>query len=600
MSAPGSEFDPPEALPRGPIRLAALVLAHEHPDLVARLIGRLAEACETIVLHWDAKSDQAALDRELARLPEAVRGRVLASPRIAVEWGDWSVVEATLGAIGTLIDSGRAFDFALLLSGSDYPIRSAAELRAFLTAHPMSEFIEAVDPLRKRWVAGGLNQERYRYHHPFNWRTRPLLHHQAWTWQKRLGLVRGLPRGLQPALGSQWWALTAATLAWVHERARDRALQRFFRTVWIPDEMFIQTLVRSSPASARIAGRTLTHVQFTVRGKPTTLHDDHADYLRRQPFFFARKLAPEAMRLRDILDQAQAEPDPRSVAAAPGLRDRFPTAERAVFLELFADGLEGRRVPGRVQDAWYGDLEWNTRPYLVLIDSNEERLALAARSLASRPGWQVFGSLFDPRRIDYGPSTLRLPGYGAFDVPMRDDAPQTFLVQLLGAAPPGNVCFTLNLRNRVLMTDVMLWDRNASLAVLDHLPDNRPKASADAEHELLRFPLAGIADRAGSLLLDSYLVELRQMAKKRNLTIEEVPMPAWLTSAGHPASAASPADPLLGRRRILTFKAPAVAVGGTQANVAPDWVDAWHATSTQPGRQPVWPLRPSAVARNDD
>lgn len=567
MSEAGSESEPH--------LLAAIVLAHEHPALVARLIGRLSESCDTIVLHWDAKADQAALDDALATLPAELRALVLLAPRVAVGWAGWSMVEATLGAIATLVESGRAYDHAMLLSGADYPIRSAAELKAFLARHRNREFIEAVDPSEARWMVGGLNQERYRYHHFLDWRRRPRLHHWFWRVQARLGLRRRLPKGLKPAFGSQWWALTRRSVEWVHERSKDSGLRRFFRTVWIPDEMYVQTLLRSSPSAGRIAGRTLTHVQFSPRGRPLSLHDDHLDYLCGQPFFFARKLAPEALALRDALDRLQRNPDPASVAAAPLLLTETGSADYPIFLDVFAHGVRGRRVPGRVNDPWYGDLEWNERPYLLLVGVDDRQLGQAARALARRPGWVAFGSLFDPRRIDWGPSALRLPSFDEGDVALRDHAAPTFLVQVLNAAPPGNVVLTANLRHRSPMTEVLLWDRNATIVLLEPLA-RRPgqgEEGARALHGLLE----GHVERSASGTVEWFRGEMRRVAHHRSVPFVETFAPPWL--AGGPVAVSPPTDadpPLDGGKRLVVLhpaRGRRSAPGGLHEG---DWLDVWN------------------------
>ena len=68
----------------------------------------------------------------------------------------------------------------------------------------------------------------------------------------------------------------------------------FFRTVWIPDEMVFQTYVAALVPPGAIAGFSLTHHQFTNRGKPVVYHEDHADYVATFDRFFFRKISPEA------------------------------------------------------------------------------------------------------------------------------------------------------------------------------------------------------------------------------------------------------------------------------------------------------------------
>jgi hypothetical protein len=76
---------------------------------------------------------------------------------------------------------------------------------------------------------------------------------------------------------------------------------RFFRTTWIPDETFFQTLVRHL-CPTEIRSRTLTFLMFTDYGMPVTFYNDHYDLLLiSQDYLFARKISPEARVLEEKL-----------------------------------------------------------------------------------------------------------------------------------------------------------------------------------------------------------------------------------------------------------------------------------------------------------
>ena len=77
-----------------------------------------------------------------------------------------------------------------------------------------------------------------------------------------------------------------------------RDVIRFFRTTWIPDETFFQTVVRHVVPEAEIRTRTLTFLMFTDYGMPVVFYDDHYDLLLNQDFLFARKISPEARDLK--------------------------------------------------------------------------------------------------------------------------------------------------------------------------------------------------------------------------------------------------------------------------------------------------------------
>ena len=90
--------------------------------------------------------------------------------------------------------------------------------------------------------------------------------------------------------------------------------------------MVFQTYVAALVPAGAIAGFGLTHFQFTNRGQPVRLHEDHAAYVRTLQRFFFRRIAPEATPLRAAcLERARrpgrrgaARPDRRAAGPATG------------------------------------------------------------------------------------------------------------------------------------------------------------------------------------------------------------------------------------------------------------------------------------------
>jgi hypothetical protein len=76
---------------------------------------------------------------------------------------------------------------------------------------------------------------------------------------------------------------------------------RFFRTTWIPDETFFQTLVRHLVPDREIVSRSLTFKMFSDYGMPVTFYNDQYDLLISQDYLFARKISPEARVLEERL-----------------------------------------------------------------------------------------------------------------------------------------------------------------------------------------------------------------------------------------------------------------------------------------------------------
>jgi hypothetical protein len=421
------------------MRICYLLLAHQHPALLARLIERLLDGGGDVCLHFDRKAGDAPL-LELRRLLGERFGRLILAESVEVTWGQWSIVDATLKGLEAIRAAGLSPDYVYLLSGADYPIRPIADLAAYLERHRGTEFIESVDAETTQWVAAGIQRERYRYWFPFNWQKHERLVNATLLLQRLLRIERPFPDGLTPRIGSQWWVLTWATCVAILERVRDPALVRFFRYTCVPDELFFQTMVWALVPRERIDSRHLTLYQFTGYGVPVVYGHGHEQYLSRQPFFFARKLSPVADGLRASLD--------RVVVGEVPARD-FPDAKIGRVNEEFRcfqltrrKALPGRRVIGWAEDGTLRGLQWNARPYFAVVAESAELLAALRGELDGRDGIGCHGQLFDPAAIELAGDAVGLAGYRRDDTAIRDHSPQDFLADVLahtGGELPGFV-----------------------------------------------------------------------------------------------------------------------------------------------------------------
>jgi hypothetical protein len=444
-----------------PMKVAYAILAHDHPHNVARLTRHLLDAAGTVAIHVDLKAGDGAQ----AAIAEALGARaqeIIWAERVSVGWGQWSMIEATFSAVQAILRSGTEPDYIHLMSGADYPIRPVSEFVAFLERHRGTEFIQSHSANLHKWVIDGLTKERYQYRHYFNFKRHPRLFVMNWKLQRLLGLRRKLPRGLTLHMGSQWCTLTPSTWSRIIELARSPDIARVFRTSWIPDEMLLQTLLAS--LDVRHSNRNLTHYQFTDYGVPVVYCNGHTSHLLKQPFFFARKISPHAARLRDDLDRVVSG----EVEAVP-FKDHeigTPTKDYETFKERTRKTVAGKRTPSHVKDAWYGDLEWNLRPYVVLRGASAEELESIAAELDRLPGVTGHGRLFARQHIGFAGGRSRMAGYGRDDTALRDHKPPTFLSDVINADPDGVCSFCLTWNDISPMTDIAIFDKRSHVVLV--------------------------------------------------------------------------------------------------------------------------------------
>ena len=278
-------------------RIAFILLTHKDPQGVVDQARRLTATGDHVVIHYDRRAS--ADDYRLIR--QSLDGNALvafAPRRFKCGWGEWSLVAATLSA---LREAERAFPEAThfyMLSGDCMPIKSAGYARDFLDRDDC-DYIESFDFFDSDWIKTGIKAERLIYRHWFNERRSTRVFYASIGVQKALRLDRRLPRGIQVMIGSQWWCLRRQTVEAVLRLVQQRPdLPRFFRTTWIPDETFFQTLVAHLVPKGEIRRRSPTCLLFTDYGMPVTFYNDHYDLLTRQDYLFARKISADAQDLR--------------------------------------------------------------------------------------------------------------------------------------------------------------------------------------------------------------------------------------------------------------------------------------------------------------
>ncbi len=143
------------------------------------------------------------------------------------------------------------------------PIKSSDYIHAFLDENDR-DYVECFDFFRSDWIKTGFKKERLIYRHFFNERTQKWWFYKSFEMQKKFNLTRDVPKDIQVRIGSQWWCLRRKTIEAIVEFGKQRPdVMRFFKTTWIPDETYFQTLVGHLIPSKEIETRILTFLVFS-------------------------------------------------------------------------------------------------------------------------------------------------------------------------------------------------------------------------------------------------------------------------------------------------------------------------------------------------
>src|SRR5215211_3819562 len=207
-------------LPR--MRLAHIVLAHTLPEQLVRLVGRLHDPNDLVLIHVDRRQSLRPFTTALGGLLERPEVRLL--PRVRCRWGGFGLVQAALNGIEAALAADARPDYVCLLSGQDYPIKTRSRMVDVLTRADGHVFLRHFPLPRKGYVDDGGMARLER------WYLRPS---RRWSLPNRFVPFfpkRRVPGGLRPYGGTQFWLMpgevAASVISYV---AANPGLARFFR-----------------------------------------------------------------------------------------------------------------------------------------------------------------------------------------------------------------------------------------------------------------------------------------------------------------------------------------------------------------------------------
>ena len=299
------------------MRIAYIILAHKLPGQLVRLVSKLNTKDTHFFIHVDKKTG----DETYKGMTEPLRKyeNVFFLERHMCIWGDFGHVEATLEGIRTILGMGLEFDYIVLLTGQDYPIKSNKQIHDALDESNGTSFIENFALPSDRWKSesGGMDRLNQLY---FNWlgRRRKVLntqkviprffHDGLMRAAEALQIRTRLPENYTVFGGSSYWCLTRECIEYIDQFVNHNpAYVKFFRQATIADEMFFQTILMNSPLTDRLINNDMRFIVWTTSASPKIITRHFFAELISTNDFFARKFdATVDAEIMDMLDQATA------------------------------------------------------------------------------------------------------------------------------------------------------------------------------------------------------------------------------------------------------------------------------------------------------
>lgn len=288
-------------------KVAYLVFAYKNPQVLKRAITKLSSEDCAFFVHIDKKSriDQFS----------CIRGEnvFFSDQRIPVYWAEFSGVDAILILIRQALERREHYDYLVLLSGSEYPLRSGRYIHAFLEENRGLEFISMVKMPAPGKPISRINTLRFTSDKP--------VRRLAFRALAKVGLAqrdyRKYLEGLEPYSGITWWALSRNAceyILWFMEQ--NPHVENYFRYTHAPEESFFHTILGNSPFRPRIRGNLLyedwppynalgplmitgRHVAFFEAQEKICIQDVYG----RREVLFARKFSEDNLDLLERIDE---------------------------------------------------------------------------------------------------------------------------------------------------------------------------------------------------------------------------------------------------------------------------------------------------------
>lgn len=317
-------------------KLAYLILTHQLPESLARLVKRLDSPNVHFFIHVNAMND---IQPFLRAVPPADNVH-FTDVRSKVRWRGFSMTKAILQLMKEVVEHEQDFKYCILLSGADYPIKSRDHIQSFFE----NATLEYIQYARLQDYPSWQNSQAPRIQHyyfndalPYDrFRKQPrlfrLLRRKGFRLLSRI-VPRQFPNAMEPYSGSTWFALTGECVAYIIDYVHDNPqIIRYYKYTDGPDEMIFLTIVLNSHFADRTVNykeycrlskidniderwteieRTFPPESFHLRyidfsrggGSPATLSKDDFPALAKSDALWARKMHPTtSAQLLDMID----------------------------------------------------------------------------------------------------------------------------------------------------------------------------------------------------------------------------------------------------------------------------------------------------------
>ena len=279
------------------LSIGFILLTHHQPKQIYRLMDQLNKMFNypPIVCHHDFSRCNLFVDN-LSKNISFVR------PHLQPKWADFSIVEATIKAIELLYQSDNAPDWFILLSGSDYPIKTAQQIADDLSSSNYDAYINHAkiqykvyqENERISFIWQKLAYQRYFSLKLFPFSSFDKLHSDNYEIRIEHPFLTKLffPcfDNMDCFIGDQWFCANRRSAEYILEfHYQNNAITSHYRRRRFADESYFQTILANAP-HLKLKNDNYRYVIWPERSAhPKTMGMEDLPNLLTSSTHFARK-----------------------------------------------------------------------------------------------------------------------------------------------------------------------------------------------------------------------------------------------------------------------------------------------------------------------
>lgn len=288
------------------MKIAYLIMIHNNPIHLKRLINSLNTKDVDFYIHIDKKTKRSF---NLPKYDNVIKIK----NNIPIFWGGFSQVQASINLLKEA-KKNRKYDYYILLSGVDYPVRSNNYIHNFFKKYKGKEFINLYPmPLYDKTFD---RIEYYRYEGS-RYLILSYIIRLLNMLIKKFHLKRDLPHkysDFKLYAGSNWWGLTDKSVNYIIKFIKNNSdFIKFYQNTLCPDEMFFHTILGNSSYLNNIMN-SFMFTDWSGDIKPALINQNHLSILKKEfintdfgnkksYILFARKFSDKNKTITDYIDK---------------------------------------------------------------------------------------------------------------------------------------------------------------------------------------------------------------------------------------------------------------------------------------------------------